>query len=64
MKKTLIILVIIIAIAVAATLVNHYVNPWISTTAVVSGIMGIVIGWILKILWDKYIADDIKGEEE
>lgn len=64
MKKQLIILVIIIAIAVVVTLINHYVNPWISVIAVISGIICMIIGGVLKFLWDKYIADDIEKEED
>lgn len=59
MKKRTIIwtVVIVIAVVIGALVYLHYTPVWVSISNVVSGAIGIVVGWIAHVLYNKYIKE-------
>ena len=57
MKKKLIIAAIVIAIIVGVMLYMHYTPFWVNLTTVVSFGVGVVAGWVARLVYDKYFKD-------
>lgn len=59
MKKRTIIwtVVIVIAVVIGALVYLHYTPVWVSISNVVSGAIGVAVGWIAHVLYNKYIKE-------
>ena len=62
MKKKLIIAAIVIAIIVGVMLYMHYTPFWVNLTTVVSFGVGVVAGWVARVVYDKYFKEDVQNE--
>ena len=62
MKKKLIIAAIVIAIIVGVMLYMHYTPFWVNLTTVVSFGVGVVAGWVARLVYDKYFKEDAQNE--
>ncbi len=62
MKKKLIIAGIVIAIIVGVMLYMHYTPFWVNLTTVVSFGVGVVAGWVARLVYDKYFKEDAQNE--
>ena len=62
MKKKLIIAAIVIAIIVGVMLYMHYTPFWVNLTTVVSFGVGVVAGWVARLVYDKYFKEDVQNE--
>ena len=62
MKKKLIIAGIVIAIIVGVMLYMHYTPFWVNLTIVVSFGVGVVAGWVARVVYDKYFKEDVQNE--
>lgn len=56
-KKTIIWTVVIVAIVMGALVYMHYTPVWVSISNVICGAVGLVIGWIAHVLYNKYIKE-------
>lgn len=54
-KKRLIIAAIVVVVIIGVILYLHFSPVWISIVNVVFTMIGLVIGWISHILYNKYI---------
>ena len=52
-KQIIIIAAIVIAVILACVFYAHYVPVWVLICTIVSFIVGISAGWLIKILYDK-----------
>lgn len=59
MKKRLIIAAIVIAIIVGVMLLH---SVWVNLTTVVSFGVGVVAGWVARVVYDKYFKEDAQNE--
>lgn len=69
MKKKIIVLsLILIVVVIIICIINHYLPVWVSILSLISVIVGSVIGWFCKSLYDQYIKETpdeyYKSEEE
>ena len=60
MKKKLIIAAIVIAIIVGVMLYMHYTPFWVNLTTVVSFGVGVVAGWVARVVYDNKQTDILK----
>lgn len=56
-KKTIIWVAIIVAVIIGALVYMHYTPVWVSISNVVSLAIGVVVGWIAHVLYNKYIKE-------
>lgn len=56
-KKTIIWVAIIVAVVIGALVYMHYTPVWVSISSVVSLAIGVVVGWIAHVLYNKYIKE-------
>ena len=56
-KKTIIRVAIIVAVVIGALVYMHYTPVWVSISNVIFGAVGITIGWIAHVLYNKYIKE-------
>lgn len=56
MKKTLIITAIVAVVVIGILLCLHYFPFWVNLTNVIVLVAGIIIGWIARVLYAKYIV--------
>lgn len=65
MKKKLIFAAIVVVIIIAILLFAHYAPVWVSLTNIITFFVGVAIGWIAHIIYEKYFkeADGGKGNE-
>ena len=54
-KKTIIWVAIIVAVVIGVLVYMHYIPVWVSISNVVSLAIGVVVGWIAHVLYNKYI---------
>lgn len=65
MSKKFIFWIVIFAIIIGLLVYAHYVPIWVSITNIIMAIGGIVVGWIARVLYVKYVENDItNGTEE
>lgn len=60
-KKTIIWIVVAVLAVIGILLYMHYTPVWVSLSNLVVAVGGVIAGWILHILYVKYIKT---GEEE
>lgn len=58
MKKTLIITAIVVVVVIGILLCLHYFPFWVNLTNVIVLVVGILVGWIARVLYAKYILND------
>ena len=58
MQKKLIFAAIVIAIIVGVMLYMHYTPFWVNLTTVVSFGVGAVVGWMARVVYDKYFRKE------
>lgn len=57
-KKTIIWTIVVVVVVVLGTIFyTHGVPVWVSITNVVAAAVGIVLGWIAHVLYNKYIKE-------
>lgn len=57
-KKTIIwSIVVAVVVVLGVILYTHGVPVWVSITNVISAAVGIVLGWIAHVLYNKYIKE-------
>lgn len=55
MKKKYIFWIIVIIAVIVVIIYTHYVPVWTSISNIIAGGIGIVLGWVGHILYEKYI---------
>lgn len=60
-KKTIIWIAVAVLAVIGILLYIHYTPVWVSLSNLVVAVGGVIAGWILRILYVKYIKT---GEEE
>ena len=63
MKKKLIFSAIVVVIIIAILLFAHYAPVWVSLTNIITFIVGAAIGWIARIIYEKYFKEADGGNE-
>lgn len=58
LKKTLIITAIVVVVVIGILLCLHYFPFWVNLTNVIVLVVGIIVGWIARVLYAKYILND------
>lgn len=58
-KKTWFWVVIVAVVVILGLLYFHYTPFWTSLTTIISGAIGIVVGWVGHIFYKKYVKPDI-----
>jgi hypothetical protein len=56
-KKTIILIAVIVAVVIGVLVYMHYTPVWVSISNVIFGAVGIVVGWIAHVLYNKYIKE-------
>ena len=56
-KKTIIWIAIIAVIVIGVPVYMHYTPVWVSISNVIFGAVGITIGWIAHVLYNKYVKE-------
>lgn len=64
MSKKFIFWIVIFAIIIGLLVYAHYVPIWVSITNIIMAIGGIVVGWIARVLYVKYVENDITNGTE
>ena len=54
-KKTIIWIAVIVAVVIGVLVYMHYTPVWVSISNVIFGAVGITIGWITHVLYNKYV---------
>lgn len=58
-KKTIIwSIVIVIAVVIGVIIYTHGVPVWVSISNVIALVVGVVLGWIAHVLYNKYIKEN------
>lgn len=57
LKKTLIITAIVLVVVDGVLLYVHYSPVWVNLSNVVALAIGVVIGWIARVLYAKYVIN-------
>lgn len=60
MKRKIIFIAIIVVIVIAILLFAHYAPVWVSITNLVALVIGVVLGWIANVAYNKFV----KGKTE
>lgn len=58
LKKTLIITAIVVVVVIGILLCLHYFPFWVNLTNVIVLVVGILVGWIARVLYAIYILND------
>lgn len=61
MKRKIIFIAIIVVIVIAILLFVHYAPVWVSITDLVALAVGVVLGWIANVAYNKFVKE--KTEE-
>lgn len=56
-KKTIIWAAIIVAVVIGVLVYMHYTPVWVSISNVVNLAIGVAVGWIAHVLYNKYIKE-------
>lgn len=56
-KKTIIWIAVIVAVVIGVLVYMHYTPVWVSISNVIFGAVGITIGWIANVLYNKYVKE-------
>ena len=56
-KKTIIWIAVIVAVVIGVLVYMHYTPVWVSISNVILGAVGIAIGWIAHVLYNKYVKE-------
>lgn len=60
-KKTIIwSIVIVIAVVIGVIIYTHGVPVWVSISNVIVLVVGVVLGWIAHVLYNKYIKENVQ----
>lgn len=60
-KKTIIwSIVIVIAVVIGVIIYTHGVPVWVSISNVITLVVGVVLGWIAHVLYNKYIKENVQ----
>lgn len=57
LKKTLIITAIVVVVVIGILLCLHYFPFWVNLTNVIVLVVGMIVGWIARVLYAKYILN-------
>ena len=56
-KKTIIWIAVIVAVVIGVLVYMHYTPVCVSISNVIFGAVGIAIGWIAHVLYNKYVKE-------
>lgn len=56
-KKTIIWIAVIVAVVIGVLVYMHYTPVWVSISNVIFGAVGITIGWIAHVFYNKYVKE-------
>ena len=56
-KKTIIWISVIVAVVIGVLVYMHYTPVWVSISNVIFGAVGITIGWIAHVLYNKNVKE-------
>lgn len=56
-KKTIIWIAVIVAVVIGVLVYMHYTPVWVSISNVICAAVGVVLGWIAHVLYNKYIKE-------
>lgn len=59
MKRKTVFLIIVVVVFVGILLCVHYFPLWVSVTNVIVSVAGVFVGWMARVLYNKYIVDDL-----
>ena len=56
-KKTVIWVAVIVAVVIGALVYMHYIPVWVSISNVIFGAVGVTVGCIAHVLYNKYVKE-------
>lgn len=56
-KKIIIWIIVLVVLSIATILYFHYAPVWASISVLISSAIGVVVGWIAHILYNKYVKN-------
>lgn len=56
-KKTIIFTAVIVVVIIGVLLYMHYAPVWVSISNILSFAIGVVLGWIAHVLYNKYVKE-------
>lgn len=59
MKRKTVFLIIVVVVIATTLLCVHYFPLWVSVTNVLVSAAGVLAGWMARVLYNKYISDDL-----
>lgn len=63
-KNVLIITAVLILIVIALLIYAHKVPIWVSLSNIISILSGLILGWITRVLYAKYVLKDNNSEND